>query len=236
MSIHWYLNRLRRMTPQEVSWRLRDEVVKRRWRGLKGQGAPSRARTLDFRVRAARRCDARISTPRRPPDIVAAAERILAGRIRLVRARHAAAARRERLVHRSRFRPRRAERRLYVRHRRTRSGGGRQSHLHAVAPDPCHAAGVRLRADRPRRIRRTRRRPIAELVAGQSVPHRDPLGGRHRMRLAPHGLCLDAAPIGGVAWRRATCSKIRRWRVARSIAINSISAACAATVRPRTII
>lgn len=82
MSIYWYLNRLRRMTPQEVSWRLRDEVVKRRWRALKGEGAPVRvaaptfvfapvdATTLDLDPAAAR-------------ELVAAAERIVAGRIRL---------------------------------------------------------------------------------------------------------------------------------------------------------
>ena len=83
MSVAWYLNRLRRMTPQEVSWRLRDEVTKRRWRGLKGAtgrgtpiGTPAFAfppldpATLDLDPSAAR-------------DVIAAAEKILAGRIRL---------------------------------------------------------------------------------------------------------------------------------------------------------
>ncbi|HEX4113399.1 MAG TPA: alginate lyase family protein [Stellaceae bacterium] len=83
MTVAWYLNRLRRMTPQEVSWRVRDEVIKRRWRGLQGASgraalsgtpafdfAPLDPATLDLDPAAAR-------------DVVAAAERIVAGRIPL---------------------------------------------------------------------------------------------------------------------------------------------------------
>ncbi|MGH6981466.1 MAG: alginate lyase family protein [Stellaceae bacterium] len=83
MSIHWYLNRLRRMTPQEVSWRLRYEVVKRRWRAIKGEparpvllGAPA----FDFAPLDLAKLDL---DPVAARDVVAAAEKILAGRIRL---------------------------------------------------------------------------------------------------------------------------------------------------------
>jgi hypothetical protein len=83
MSIHWYLNRLRRMTPQEMSWRLRDEVVKRRWRALKGE--PARPFLLDTPAFAFAPIDAAALDldPAAAHDIVAAAERILAGRIAL---------------------------------------------------------------------------------------------------------------------------------------------------------
>jgi hypothetical protein len=83
MTVAWYLNRLRRMTPQEVSWRLRDEVIKRRWRGLKGAAGhatlpampafdfiPLDPATLDLDPAAAQ-------------EVVAAAKKILAGRVPL---------------------------------------------------------------------------------------------------------------------------------------------------------
>lgn len=82
MSIHWYLNRLRRMTPQEVSWRVRDEVIKRRWRALKGQGAPLPAVTPGFAF-APLDIGALDLDRASVCDIVEAAEKILAGRLRL---------------------------------------------------------------------------------------------------------------------------------------------------------
>jgi hypothetical protein len=83
MSIAWYINRLRRMTPQEVSWRVRDEAVKRAWRARKGKPALYRVagrpapdfRALDPAVLA---LDAEARAA-----VIAAAERILAGRIAL---------------------------------------------------------------------------------------------------------------------------------------------------------
>ncbi|HXE15860.1 MAG TPA: alginate lyase family protein [Stellaceae bacterium] len=83
MSIHWYLNRLRRMTPQEVSWRVRDEVVKRRWRALQGEPAApvmSAEPSFDFAPLDPAALDL---APDATRDIVAEAEKILAGRIRL---------------------------------------------------------------------------------------------------------------------------------------------------------
>jgi hypothetical protein len=83
MSIHWYLNRLRRMTPQEVSWRLRDEVIKRRWRALKGEPAkPAMLGTPGFAF-APVDAEALDLDPAAARDIVAEAEKILAGRTRL---------------------------------------------------------------------------------------------------------------------------------------------------------
>jgi hypothetical protein len=83
MSFHWYLSRLRRMTPQEVSWRLRDEMVKRRWRTLKGAGAPppaSGAATFAF---APLEPGELALDPAEAQGLIAAAERILAGRMPL---------------------------------------------------------------------------------------------------------------------------------------------------------
>lgn len=83
MSIHWYLNRLRRMTPQEVSWRLRDEVVKRRWRAQQGEPAqPAMLGTPAFAF-APLDVAALDLDPAAAQEVVAAAENILAGRLRL---------------------------------------------------------------------------------------------------------------------------------------------------------
>jgi hypothetical protein len=71
------------MTPQEVSWRLRDEVTKRRWRTLKGQRVPetlAAAPAFDFPPVDAASLDL---DPAAARDVVTAAESILAGRIRL---------------------------------------------------------------------------------------------------------------------------------------------------------
>jgi hypothetical protein len=84
MSAGWYLNRLRRMTPQEVSWRVRDELVKRRWRGRKGGGAARVALrgTPAFAFAALDPAGLDLD-PVAAQAIVAAAEQVLAGRIRL---------------------------------------------------------------------------------------------------------------------------------------------------------
>lgn len=71
------------MTPQEVSWRLRDEMVKRRWRTLKGAGAPppaSGAATFAF---APLEPSELALDPAEAQALIAAAERILAGRLPL---------------------------------------------------------------------------------------------------------------------------------------------------------
>jgi hypothetical protein len=83
MTVAWYLNRLRRMTPQEVSWRLRDEVIKRRWRGLKdatGRAILSGAPAFDFAPLDPAALDI---DPAAAQELVAAAEKIVAGRIPL---------------------------------------------------------------------------------------------------------------------------------------------------------
>jgi Heparinase II/III-like protein/Heparinase II/III N-terminus len=83
MRFGWYLNRLRRMTPQEVTWRIRDEAVKRVWRGRKGKPA-------DYRLVGVPSCDfapldpARLAIdPAARAAVIAAAEGVLGGRIPL---------------------------------------------------------------------------------------------------------------------------------------------------------
>ncbi|MGH6990208.1 MAG: alginate lyase family protein [Stellaceae bacterium] len=83
MGVNWYLNRLRRMTPQEVSWRLRDEALKRAWRARKGKPATYRlvgTPTVDF---APLDPAGLALDPAARAAVIAAAERVLAGRIPL---------------------------------------------------------------------------------------------------------------------------------------------------------
>lgn len=71
------------MTPQEVSWRVRDEVMKRRWRALKGEPArPTMLGTPAFHFAPLDPAKLDLD-PAAARDVVAAAEKILAGRIRL---------------------------------------------------------------------------------------------------------------------------------------------------------
>jgi Heparinase II/III-like protein/Heparinase II/III N-terminus len=83
MTIAWYVNRLRRMSAREVAWRLRDETVKRRWRWRKGK--PARPRLLGEPSFAFAPLDpaALQLDPAAGRAVIAAAERVLAGRIPL---------------------------------------------------------------------------------------------------------------------------------------------------------
>jgi hypothetical protein len=83
MTVAWYLNRLRRMTPQEVSWRLRDELVKRRWRALKGatgRAVPAGTPRIEFSPLDPAALDL---DPAAAREMIAAADKIVAGRIPL---------------------------------------------------------------------------------------------------------------------------------------------------------
>jgi hypothetical protein len=81
MNVAWYVARLRRMGARELASRLRDEGLKKRWRRLKGRPAPI-PRATPASVPAIP-WDGRGLEPRSRAAIVAAAEQLLAGRLRI---------------------------------------------------------------------------------------------------------------------------------------------------------
>jgi hypothetical protein len=88
----------------------------------------------------------------------------------------------------------------------------------------------------PRRpVRAAGRRAPPLLVAGEPVPVRRALDQRHRARPPPDQPGLDPAPARRLAWRRPTCSSKTRWPFGRSAGTSSTSPRSpAAAPRPTT--
>jgi hypothetical protein len=81
MNVGWYVARLRRMGARELASRLRDEGLKTRWRRLKGRPAPIRRVTPA--PAPAIPWDGRGVEPESHAAMAAAAEQLLAGRLRI---------------------------------------------------------------------------------------------------------------------------------------------------------
>jgi Heparinase II/III-like protein/Heparinase II/III N-terminus len=82
MKLAWYVARLRRMSARELASRLRDEGLKTRWRRLKGRPAPIPATSPEPGPAIA--WDASRLEPEIRDAILAAAEELLAGRLRIL--------------------------------------------------------------------------------------------------------------------------------------------------------
>jgi hypothetical protein len=81
MNVDWYVARLRRMGARELASRLMDEGLKTRWRRLKGRPAPMPAATHGAGPALA--WDGRDVGPEIRATLLAAADEILAGRLRI---------------------------------------------------------------------------------------------------------------------------------------------------------
>ena len=207
MNIAWYAARLRRMGARELASRLRDEGLKTRWRRLQGRPAPVSAPILETgpamdRVEAA---------PAIGDPILAEADALLAGRLRILGRDTALPLSEADLVPRSRHRHRDPPRGLCLRHRGARPGRHRQSQIPARAEPSaaCDPARRGLLLDRPRSLCGTCRHAAPLLVERQSLSDRDPLVERHRGRAPSRQLLLGAPPPRRLAGSRRLLRKIR---------------------------
>ena len=238
----WYARRAARMSPAEMAWRARDQLVRAAWsprqvtrEQLARAASPAPGRELAFTAVLPPGTAARVPEEARKP-VLEAADRLLRGEWETLGVLRTDLERPD--WFRDPVTGRRSDPDRYafrVDHRSEEQVGNVKQVWETLPAAAPHAAGHRLGPEPGRAVRAAGRRAAPLLVAGEPLPVRHALDQRHRARHPPDQPGLDPAPAGRLAGRQPTCSSATRSPSGRSAGTSSTSPRSpAAAPRPTT--